>query len=44
MRGMSVLIGRLKLLQANLTIQISDERKSKAVGIVRINLGTYITE
>ena len=25
-------------------MQISDERKSKAVGIVRINLGTYITE
>ena len=25
-------------------MQISDEKKSKAVGIVRINLGTYITE
>jgi hypothetical protein len=26
------------------TVQISDEKKSKAVGIVRLNLGTYITE
>jgi hypothetical protein len=26
------------------TVQISDEKKSKAVGMVRINLGTYITE